>query len=172
MEINTLIIWVIECVALGLRVRSNIKKNDQQCVYNVVSNKLLYRGTATGSVFFFQHQHQNLINFFSNLFPLIIPLNFAAKWRRRGVFGNRWRHHRSRCDSRLFLCLVNTVNGRVARLECRHVWAGRGEDGLWGWHRRWAGGRRWAHTLMPNSHDTLLLVLLIDYSLDSRARSH
>lgn len=90
----------------------------------------------------------------SNLFSLdAIDLGTAklisitvdlAEWRR--IFGDRRREHRSCGDRRLVVCLVNTVNGcRVAGLECWHVRAGRREDWLGRWHRRWTRWRCWAH---------------------------
>lgn len=63
----------------------------------------------------------------SNLFPFDavnfaavefgpIPIDFSE---RRRIFGYRWWHHGSSGNSRLVVCLINTMNScGVSRLEC------------------------------------------------------
>lgn len=99
------------------------------------------------SVWNFSWNHSNLFPFDAvNLAAgefVPIAVNFAE---RRRVFRHRWWHHGSCGNRRLVMCFVNTVNGRgVARLECWHVGAGRGEDRFGRWHRRWTRWRRRTH---------------------------
>lgn len=109
----------------------------------------------------------------SNLFPLdavnfgatkftSIPIDFPkGRW----VFRHRRWHHRACGNCRLVVCFINTVNrGGVSRLECWHVWAGRWEDGLCGWHRR---RTRWrCRTHFSDSFLFLALYLLLSRFLN------